>query len=276
MKKLYYKNHFIQKKWGQVFLKDQNIINDILTNFAPKKNQKIVEIGPGLGALTKKLLQITSDINSLIVIECDLNLVKQLNQIFNKKLNIYHQDVMNINFIDLSLRMGKKLRLIGNLPYNISTKLIIYLFQYIHVINDMYFTMQKEVADRILAAPNSKAYGRLSVLTQYYCVNTPIINIPKSSFFPIPQVRSTFIKLIPHHIIPYPKINIAHLSLITKLAFGQRRKILRNSLSEIFRSNEMLKQGINPKLRAENITINQYCTLTSMLNDKLKILKNSF
>lgn len=268
MKKIYYyKNHFIQKKWGQIFLSDHKIINAIIKSINPKKYQKIVEIGPGLGALTKQILN-TIDINFLILIERDSNLVNRLIQMFSKKIKIFHQDAMTTNFFDLSNQVGQKLRLIGNLPYNIATKLIIYLFRYVNVIDDMHFMFQKEVGKRICAGPNSKEYGRLSIITQYHYKIIPLFKIPATSFIPIPKVESLMIRFIPHTSTPYPIVDVKKLSLLTKLAFGQRRKTLRNSLSTFFNQTEIIQQGINPALRAENITINQYCALTSILNNK--------
>ncbi|WP_159714770.1 16S rRNA (adenine(1518)-N(6)/adenine(1519)-N(6))-dimethyltransferase RsmA [Blochmannia endosymbiont of Camponotus nipponensis] len=270
MKKKYYNNHFIQKKWSQVFLKDQNTIDTIIKTFNPKNHQKIIEIGPGLGALTKEILNIV-DPNSLILIERDFNLVKRLTQMFNKKINVVYQDIMRINFFDLSHQVGQKLRLIGNLPYNIATKLIIYLFKYINVIYDMHFMFQKEVARRLYASPNNKEYGRLSVIAQYHCKIIPLLKIPATSFVPIPKVESIIVHLLPHTNTPYPIINIKQLSLLTKLAFSQRRKTLRNSLSILFDESEIKQEGINPTLRAENITISQYCILTAMLKNKLNL-----
>ncbi|WP_331828423.1 16S rRNA (adenine(1518)-N(6)/adenine(1519)-N(6))-dimethyltransferase RsmA [Candidatus Blochmannia sp. SNP] len=268
MKKIYYyKNHFIQKKWGQIFLSDQNIINAIIKSINPKKYQKIVEIGPGLGALTKQILN-AIDIDFLILIERDSNLVNRLIQTFNKKIKIFNQDAMTINYFDLSNQVGQKLRLIGNLPYNIATELIIYLFRYVNVIDDMHFMFQKEVGRRICAGPNNKEYGRLSIITQYHYKIIPLFKIPATSFVPIPKVESLMMRFIPHTNAPYPIIDVKKLSLLTKLAFRQRRKTLRNSLSTFFNQTEIIQQGINPTLRAENITINQYCALTAILNNK--------
>ncbi|URJ28584.1 16S rRNA (adenine(1518)-N(6)/adenine(1519)-N(6))-dimethyltransferase RsmA [Blochmannia endosymbiont of Camponotus sp. C-046] len=265
MQKKYYKDHLIKKKWSQVFLTDQNIIDTIVKTINPKKHQKILEIGPGLGALTQQILN-TADLNSLILIERDLNLVNRLIQIFDKKINILYQDIMTTNFFDLSHQVGQKLRLIGNLPYNIATELIIYLFQYINVIYDMHFMFQKEVAMRLYANPDRKEYGRLSIITQYHCKVIPLLTIPSTSFFPIPKVESMVVSLLPHIDTPYPIVNIEKLSFLTKLAFRQRRKTLRNSLSTCFNTKEIIQTGINPELRAENITIDQYCILANMLN----------
>lgn len=264
---MYYKSHFIKKKLGQVFLKDLNIIHDIIKIINIKKKQKIIEIGPGLGALTQHIMNI---VEHLIVIEKDVDLVKKLLKIPNKKnLKIFNRDVLQFNFFHLTNINTPKLRLIGNLPYYISTKLIIHLFKYINIIHDMHFMFQKEVAKRLLALPNSKEYGSLSVIAQYHYKITPLLNIPMTAFTPIPKVESMMIKLLPHTIPPYPLINTTQLSFLIKLAFSQRRKLIKNSLSTLFNTTEMTQQGIDTKLRAENLTIHQYCILTNMLQKKL-------
>lgn len=266
MKKKSYKIH-TKKKWGQIFLQDQNVIDSIINIINPQKNQTIIEIGPGLGALTKPILDI---IDFLILIECDESLSNKLTLMFkNKKIKIFTQDVMKINFFHLLEHPQQKLRLIGNLPYNIASKLIIYLFKYIDIIYDMHFMVQKEVGNRIIAQPNNKQYGRLSIITQYYCKIDLLLKITNTSFIPIPKVESVMLQLIPHNTYNrYPKVNTNLLSLITKLAFHQRRKTIRNSLSDLFNITEMIQHNINFNLRAENLTINQFCILTKILYNK--------
>lgn len=267
MQNKYYKNHVVKKKWGQIFLNDPNVINDIINFINPQKHQTIIEIGPGLGALTQPILNI---IDFLIVIECDSQLSHKLLHIFGKKkLKIFNQDVMTVNFFHLSNQFKQKLRLVGNLPYNISTKLIIYLFQYINIIYDMHFMLQKEVGNRIIAQPNNKDYGRLSILTQYYCKVFPLLKISNISFVPIPKVESIMIKFVPYHNnSAYPIVDIKLLSTITQAAFHQRRKIIRNSLSCFFSAIEIEKIGVNANIRAENLTIKQFCMLTKLLYNK--------
>lgn len=263
---MYYKNHFIKKKLSQVFLKNQNIINTIIKIIDIKKNQKIIEIGPGLGALTN---QITDIVDDLIVIEQDSNLSYRLFQTLNKKnLKIINQDVMKTDFLKFIQKKNQKIRLIGNLPYHISTKLIIYLFKYINITHDMHFMLQKEVARRLLADTNNKEYGNLSVITQYHYKIIPLLNIPINAFIPKPKVESMMIQLLPHKISPYPVVDIKKLSLLTKIAFSQRRKFIKNSLSTLFNTKEIIQQGINIMSRAENLTIHQYCILANILYNK--------
>lgn len=263
---MYYKNHLVKKSLSQIFLQDQNIINTIIKIINIQKNQKIIEIGPGLGALTTHIINI---VDYLIVIEQDSNLANRLFQISNKKnYKIINQNVLMTDFFHLAQQAKQKLRLIGNLPYHISTKLIIYLLKYINVIHDMHFMFQKEVAKRFLANPNSKEYGSLSIIMQYYYKMVPLLNIPMTAFIPIPKVESTMIKLSPHKHSPYPAINIRQLSLLTKLAFSQRRKFIKNSLSTLFNTTDIIQQGIDVTLRAENLTIYQYCMLANILYKK--------
>lgn len=269
---MYYKNHLIKKKMSQIFLQDPTIINTIINLINIKKNQKIIEIGPGFGALTKHIIKI---VDFLIAIELDQNLSTQLLRMFYKKnIKIFNQDIINIDFYYLFQKNKQKMRLIGNLPYHISTKIIIHLLKYINVIHDMHFMFQKEVAARLLAQPNNKNYGSLSIITQYYYKIIPLLNIPKTAFFPIPKVESMMIKLSPHNNSPYPAIDITQLSILTKLAFSQRRKIIKNSLSTLFNVQEMKNQGIDITLRAENLTIYQYCILTKILTNKINSQKN--
>lgn len=268
---MYYKNHFIKKNLSQVFLKDPEIINAIIKIINIEKNQKMIEIGPGLGALTKQIVKI---IDYLVVIEQDTILSNRLKKIPNKKnLKIINQDAMKTNFFYLARCAQQKIRLIGNLPYHISTKFVIYLFKYINVIQDMHFMFQKEVAQRLLALPNSKEYGSLSIIMQYYYKIVPLLDIPATAFIPIPKVESMMIQLLPHKNLPYPVINITQLSLLTKLAFSQRRKLIKNSLSTLFNTKEIKQQGINTELRAENLTINQYCILANILHQKTPLKK---
>lgn len=260
-------NIYYKKKWGQIFLTNQNTINSIINIINPKQHQSIIEIGPGTGALTTPILKY---IDFLTVIEYDKQLSNILLKKFdNRKLKVLNQDVMKVNFFYLFNQSRQKLRLFGNLPYNISTKLIIYLFQYIDIIYDMHFMLQKEVGDRIVAQPNNKNYGRLSILTQYYCKVFPLLEVSNTSFTPVPKVKSIIIKFIPHNNYnPNPKIDVKLLSMITQLAFCQRRKTIRNSLSSFFNAKDIKKLGLNSKLRAENLTVQQFCFLTKHLYNK--------
>ncbi|MFI4819176.1 MAG: 16S rRNA (adenine(1518)-N(6)/adenine(1519)-N(6))-dimethyltransferase RsmA [Enterobacterales bacterium] len=261
----YYKKHKVIKNLGQHFIDDIYIINLIISSINPKKNQNIIEIGPGLGSLTKPLLSIT---NRIIAIEIDKNLINFLNKNLNykKNLTLINNNVMKINFFNLSKKFGKPIRIFGNLPYNISTTLIIYLMKYNLIIKDMHFMLQKELFNRIIAIPNNKYYCRLSIITQYFFKIIKILEVPSFYFKPKPKVDSIFVRLIPNK-KPILKVhNIKNLFFLTQLSFKNRRKMLRNSLSKIFNIKEFIELGINSKLRAEDLSIKEYCKLSNHKN----------
>nr|WP_225639318.1 16S rRNA (adenine(1518)-N(6)/adenine(1519)-N(6))-dimethyltransferase RsmA [Candidatus Profftia sp. (ex Adelges kitamiensis)] len=257
----------VRKRFGQNFLIDQYVIDRIVSFIQPLHNQAMVEIGPGLGSLTKSIIKY---IDRLTVIEIDRDLVRQLSEhpFISHKLNIYQQDVMTINFSKLSHELGQILRIFGNLPYNISTHLILHLFTYINVIRDLHFMLQKEVVNRLSAVPNGKEYGRLTIITQYYCKVVRLLEVPPQAFCPVPKVNSTLVRLVPRTNILHPVKNINMLSYITYVAFNQRRKTVRNSLGHLFKPQQLVEIGIDPKQRAENISIENYCKLTNLFYTK--------
>lgn len=262
MNKRVHQGHFARKRFGQNFLQDDSVIENIVAAIQPKNGQALVEIGPGLAALT---LPVSDRIDHLTVIEIDRDLAARLieNPFLKNKLTVIEQDAMTIDFTELSEKLGQPLRVFGNLPYNISTPLMFHLFEYTHAISDMYFMLQKEVVNRLVAAPNSKTYGRLSVMAQYYCQIIPVLEVPPSAFKPAPKVDSAVVKLIPHKNIPYPVDDIKSLSRITTAAFNQRRKTIRNSLEHFFSTEQLTKLNINLDLRAENLSLQQYCELAN-------------
>ncbi|WWO99802.1 MAG: 16S rRNA (adenine(1518)-N(6)/adenine(1519)-N(6))-dimethyltransferase RsmA [Candidatus Dasytiphilus stammeri] len=255
---------FAQKKWGQHFLNDNLVIKKIVSIICPKRYNTFVEIGSGLGALTKP---ISEYVTNLTAIEIDLNLINVLktNESLIKKLTIYPQNVLTFNFTELSHKQGKMLRIFGNIPYNISTSILFHLFHHIDVIKDMHLLLQKELVDRIIAVPGCKEYGRLSVISQYYCRPISLLEISPKSFTPKPKVKSALIRLIPHNIMPNKVNNVQDLNLITHMAFSQRRKMLRNSMKNFFSVEILEKIGIIPTLRAENLSVALYCQLANWL-----------
>lgn len=257
-----HQGHFARKRFGQNFLNDENVIENIVAAIQPKKDQALVEIGPGLAALT---LPVSQYVDHLTVIEIDRDLATRLleNPFLKDKLNVIQQDAMTVDFTALANQMNQPLRVFGNLPYNISTPLMFHLFQFTHAINDMHFMLQKEVVNRLVAAPNSKAYGRLSVMAQYYCQIIPVLEVPPYAFKPAPKVDSAVVKLIPHKSLPHPVNDVRALSRITTEAFNQRRKTIRNSLSNIFSAESLTNLGIDLDARAENLSVQQYCQLAN-------------
>lgn len=257
-----HQGHFARKRFGQNFLYDNYIIESIVAAIQPKKGEALVEIGPGLAALT---VPVSKLVDHLTVIEIDRDLASRLveNPFLQNKISVIEQDALNFDFNKLSDTLGQPLRVFGNLPYNISTPLMFHLFEYALIITDMHFMLQKEVVTRLVAAPNSKSYGRLSVMAQYYCQIIPVLEVPPTAFKPAPKVDSAVVKLIPYKEKPYLVNDIRVLSRITTEAFNQRRKTIRNSLSNLFNSEQIAELGIDPNLRAENLTVQQYCLLAN-------------
>ena len=257
-----HQGHFARKRFGQNFLHDDYIIESIVAAIQPKPDQALVEIGPGLAALT---IPVSKHVDHLTVVEIDRDLASRLieNPFLKDKVTVIEQDALTFDFNQLSEQLGKPLRVFGNLPYNISTPLMFHLFEFANTITDMHFMLQKEVVTRLVAAPNSKDYGRLSVMAQYYCQIIPVLEVPPTSFKPAPKVDSAVVKLIPYQQKPYPVNDVKILSRVTTEAFNQRRKTIRNSLSNMFTAEQLVQLNIDPNLRAENLTVEQYCELAN-------------
>jgi 16S rRNA (adenine1518-N6/adenine1519-N6)-dimethyltransferase len=255
--------HIPRKRFGQNFLHDHNIIYNIISSIQARAGQHWVEIGPGQGALTEPLL---SEKVRLDVVELDRDLVVLLRDKFQQfpNLQIHSADALRFDFSALAEK-NTKLRIIGNLPYNISTPLMFHLLDNAYCIEDMHFMLQKEVVDRICAVPGSKKYGRLSVMMQYYCVPELLFYVPPESFDPIPQVTSAIVRLVPHSSPPVVVNDVAKLNRVVTQAFSQRRKTLRNSLKKLIVEEDIIALGIDPTLRAESITLAEFASLSNLL-----------
>jgi 16S rRNA (adenine1518-N6/adenine1519-N6)-dimethyltransferase len=254
---------FPRKRFGQHFLQDNQIVQRIVAAIAPQPEQHLVEIGPGKGALTFPLLQQGAVLD---VIELDRELIEWLKQkanIFNE-LSIHQADVLKFDFKQL-VRNGQRLRVVGNLPYNISTPLLFYLLNYANDIQDMIFMLQKEVVDRLIAAPATSDYGRLSVMLQYHCRIEKIFDVNPNAFYPPPKVDSSVVQLIPYSTPPVEVMNQKHFAQVVALAFSQRRKTLRNTLKRLFDIEDIQAVGINPKARAETLTLNEFAQLANVV-----------
>lgn len=257
--------HTPRKRFGQNFLHDHSIIYNIISSIRAKPDQHWVEIGPGQGALTEPLLK---EGVRLEVVELDRDLVVLLREKFKQypNLQIHSADALRFDFSALA-DGDNKLRVIGNLPYNISTPLMFHLLDNAYCIEDMHFMLQKEVVDRICALPGSKKYGRLSVMMQYYCATELLFEVPPESFDPAPQVMSAIVRLIPHH-QPSVEVNdLAKLNRVVTQAFSQRRKTLRNSLKKLVAEEDIVALGIDPTLRAESISLAEFARLSNLLQD---------
>ncbi len=267
-----YQGHVVRRRFGQNFLHDPFIIDSIVAAIHPQVTEAVIEIGPGLGALT---LPIAACLDNMMVIELDRDLAACLVQhpLIGNKITLYQQDAMTVDFSILARQAGQPLRIFGNLPYNISTPLLFHLFSYTNTILDMHFMLQKEVVNRLVAGPNTKAYGRLTVMAQYYCKIIPVLEVPPTAFIPAPKVDSAVVRLVPHRNIPNAVENVDLLSRIVTQAFNQRRKTVRNSLGDFFSLQQFAALGIDPTLRAENISVAQYCRLTNWLSTQSVLLE---
>ncbi|WP_392566926.1 16S rRNA (adenine(1518)-N(6)/adenine(1519)-N(6))-dimethyltransferase RsmA [Utexia brackfieldae] len=258
-----HQGHFARKRFGQNFLNDDFVIENIVAAIAPKKTQALVEIGPGLAALT---LPVARRVDQMTVVEIDRDLAARLavHPELKDKIRIIQQDAMTVDFAQIAQERQQPLRIFGNLPYNISTPLMFHLFEFTTSVADMHFMLQKEVVNRLVAGPNSKTYGRLSVMAQYYCQIIPVLEVPPTAFTPAPKVDSAVVRLTPHQTIPHPVKDIKVLGQITTQAFNQRRKTIRNSLGQLFTLAQFEQIGIDANLRAENLSVEQYCALANI------------
>jgi 16S rRNA (adenine1518-N6/adenine1519-N6)-dimethyltransferase len=251
--------HKPRKRFGQNFLHDASVIQRIISVIQPATGQNMVEIGPGEGALTEELLPI---VGHLDVVELDRDLVPHLrNTLADKGELVIHQaDALKFDFASLS--KGKhQLRIIGNLPYNISTPLLFHLLTTSEAIMDMHFMLQKEVVERITAVPGSKVYGRLTVMINYYCESELLFLVKPDSFRPPPKVDSAIVRLVPHNKPPVD-VNPNDLSSLVSKAFAQRRKTLRNNLKGILDAEDIQALGIDPGIRPEQLSLKDFASLT--------------
>lgn len=255
--------HRAKKRFGQNFLIDQTVIHNIFQQINAKKTDTLVEIGPGFGALTHGLLTIQSNLH---IIEIDRDLI---NYWINKKntdypnLVIHPQDVLKIDFVH-DIDSPQKLRIVGNLPYNISSPLLFHLFNFDDRILDMHFMLQNEVVDRLVATPNSKIYGRLSIMAQYYCDIVKCFSVANTAFDPPPAVTSAVCRLIPKKASERYPVDVKKLGELVRLAFTLRRKTLTNVFKNIITPQQMHSLDIDSQLRPENLSLEDFCRLAQL------------
>ncbi len=253
--------HIPRKRFGQNFLKDQSVLDAIIDAIAPKQDDCMVEIGPGKGAMTERLLPY---LKQLAVIELDRDLVTFLQKKFRNASLIIHQgDALAFNFQSLQTDLSSKVRVVGNLPYNISTPLLFHLMSFADYVEDQHFMLQKEVVERMAAVCGSKAYGRLSIMLQWRYDIDMLFTVPPTAFDPAPKVDSAIVRMIPKkHPIP------CHIDLLSKVvtqAFSQRRKIIRNTLAPLFTESQLEQSGIDPAKRPEQLELEQFIMLSNQL-----------
>ena len=254
--------HKARKRFGQNFLHDPLTIQRIVRAIDPKPGQRLVEIGPGQGAITLPLLRACRHLD---VIELDRDLIQPLAEKAASvgELVIHQEDALRFDFA--SLAGGDKLRTVGNLPYNISTPLLFHLIEQSDAIQDMHFMLQKEVIDRMAATPGSGDYGRLSVMIQYHCKVEPLFRVGPGAFKPAPKVQSGFTRLVPWPELPFPVIDTNCLTRLVRQAFSQRRKTLRNALKSLLSEHSIRATGTDPSTRPENVSVEQYAALADQL-----------
>jgi len=254
--------HVARKRFGQNFLHDEQVIADIVSAIGPRAGENLVEIGPGLGALTEPVCE---QVDKLTVVELDRDLAKRLRShpFIRDKLTIVETDALSYDFSQLA--QEKPLRIFGNLPYNISTPLMFHLFEFTGMVSDMHFMLQKEVVNRLAAYPGHKNYGRLSVMAQYYCQVIPVLEVPPHAFQPPPKVDSAVVRLIPHSAPPVSVNSKKVLDQVCAVAFNQRRKTIRNSLKELLSEADIEAVGINPAARAETLSLQDFANLANKI-----------
>lgn len=255
--------HQARKRFGQNFLQDGNVIRRIIRAINPKPGQRLVEIGPGLGALTEELL---AGCGELDVVELDRDLIPRLRTQFfqyQERLRIHQADALKFDFSSLK-DDARPLRVVGNLPYNISTPLIFHLLSYSGLIEDMYFMLQKEVVERLAAKPGDSAYGRLGIMAQYYCEVSSLFLVGPEAFHPQPKVDSAIVKLRPYSEPPHPADCCEDFATLVRTAFGQRRKTLRNNLKKLLPGEQIEAAGIDPGLRPENLSLIDFVLLANL------------
>ena len=246
--------HIARKRFGQHFLVDGGIIEGIVAGIAPQPDDHMVEIGPGLGAITHPLLQ---RLKHLTVVELDRDLVIRLRA--NPQLTVIDQDVLRVDFRSLA---NSGLRIVGNLPYNISTPILFHLLDAVDVVKDQHFMLQKEVIDRMVAAPGTAAYGRLSVMLQWRYDMENFLHVPPTSFDPPPRVDSAMVRMVPK--AAPPVVDFDRFSAMVQVAFSQRRKLLRHTLG-VWLSAQGYTGDFDLRRRAEEVPVEAYIDLLQAL-----------
>lgn len=257
--------HIAKKRFGQNFLTDQSVIASLVEAISPKADDLMVEIGPGLGALTKPLMQ---KLNLLHVVEVDRDIIAWMQKEYaNKAIEIHNADALKFDFTQLAdKKSGSNLRVTGNLPYNISTPILFHLLDNINAITDMHFMLQKEVVERMVAQPSTPEYGRLSVMLQYKLHMDYLITVPPEAFEPAPKVESAFVRCVPHAALPFVAKDEAMFAKVVLAAFGQRRKTLRNTLKGLLEDDGFTALNINSQKRAENLSVAEFVSIANYLS----------
>lgn len=251
--------HIPRKRFGQNFLEDRSVVEQIVAAICPQPGERFIEIGPGLGALTLPLLR---RLEHLDVIEIDRDIVADLraSQPMNR-LTIHNGDALEFDFA----AMGRDLRVVGNLPYNISTALLFHLTNHVGALHDAHFMLQREVVERMSAQPGTAEYGRLSVMLQYRWSIDSLFDVPPSAFRPAPKVWSSVVRMIPHRVLPHVANDENLFADVVMRAFGQRRKTLRNTLREKLAAADFEQLGIDPIARGETLAVSDFVRIANLI-----------
>jgi 16S rRNA (adenine1518-N6/adenine1519-N6)-dimethyltransferase len=251
--------HRARRRFSQNFLHDAHYIERIIEAIDPRPGERIVEIGPGLGALTAPLIKRAAPVTA---VEIDRDLAARLRSRFGpQQLALVEGDALSLDWAALAAAEARRLRIVGNLPYHISTPLLFALLPVAARVRDQHFMLQKEVVDRMVAAPGGRDYGRLSVMLQFRYRVTRLFVVPPGAFSPAPQVSSAIARLIPRSPDELPSIDIEALGRVVTAAFGQRRKTLRNALGELLDEESIRACGIDPGVRAETLPVDAFVAL---------------
>ena len=254
--------HKARKRFGQNFLQDTRIINDIVEAVRPQPDDVVIEIGPGLAAITEPLAR---NLKQLHVVEIDRDIIARLKRLpFAGKLVIHEGDVLRLDFRTIP---GMK-KIVGNLPYNISTPLLFELVDVVDEVIDMHFMLQKEVVERMAAGPGGGDWGRLSIMVQYHCRVEHLFNVGPGAFNPPPKVDSAIVRLVPHEVLPHPAKDHRLLERVVREAFNQRRKTLRNTLKALLSNAEIEAAGVDGSLRPEQLDLAAFVRLADILSEQ--------
>ncbi len=254
--------HQARKRFGQNFLHDPGVIERIVRSINPQPDDAMVEIGPGLGALTEEILAATPNLD---VVELDRDLIPILRtKFFNYPgFKVHEADALKFDFSELV--KDKPLRIVGNLPYNISTPLIFHLLNQSGVVKDMHFMLQKEVVQRLAAVSGENNYGRLGIMAQYFCKVQPLFEVGPGAFRPAPKVDSAIVRLVPYEVLPHPTKDLKTLQVVVRTAFNARRKTLRKALGGLVSVAQLQQLDIDDGLRPENLSLAQYVAIADLL-----------
>ena len=253
--------HVARKRFGQNFLTDKMVLSDIIDTIAPQRGETMVEIGPGLAAMTALLLK---QLDQMHVVELDRDLVARLEKAYpREKLTVHSGDALKFDFGSIPVPEGQRLRIVGNLPYNISSPLLFHLAEFAPLVEDQHFMLQKEVVERMVAEPGTKAYGRLSVMLQWRYDMSLMFIVPPTAFDPPPRVDSAIVRMVPKR--EMLDCDGAKLEKVVAKAFSQRRKVIRNCVAGMFTEAQLVEAGIEPGVRPEAVGLEQYVALANLL-----------